>query len=32
MSDKAVKDVAWEVVPQMSELIIRQIAEEKLKD
>lgn len=32
LSDKAVKEVAWEVVPQMTELIVKKMAEEKLKD
>lgn len=32
LSDKAVKEVAWEVVPQMTELIVKKMAEEKLKE
>jgi CheY-like chemotaxis protein len=31
ISDKAIRDIAWEVVPQMTELIIKKMAEEKLK-
>lgn len=29
LSDKAIKEIAWEVVPQMTELIIKKMAEEK---
>lgn len=32
LSDKAVKDVAWEVVPEMADLIIKKMAEEKLRE
>ena len=32
LSEKAVKEVAWEVVPQMTELIVTKMAEEKLKE
>ena len=32
LSDKAVKDVAWEVVPQMADLIIKKMTAEKLKE
>ena len=32
LSDKAVRDVAWEVVPQMTDLIVKKMAEEKLKE
>lgn len=32
LSDKAIKEVAWEVVPPMTELIVKKMAEEKLKD
>lgn len=32
LSDKAVKEVAWEVVPQMADLIIKKIAAEKFKE
>ncbi|MEK7723380.1 MAG: response regulator [Acidobacteriota bacterium] len=32
LSDKAIKEVAWEVVPQMTELIVKKMAEEKLKE
>jgi CheY-like chemotaxis protein len=31
LSENAVKEVAWEVVPQMTELIVTKMAEEKLK-
>lgn len=32
LSEKAVKEVALEVVPQMTELIVKKLVEEKLKD
>lgn len=32
LSEKAIKEVAWEVVPQMTEVIVKKMAEEKLKD
>lgn len=32
LSDKAIKEVAWEVVPSMTELIVKKMAEDKLKD
>jgi hypothetical protein len=32
MSDKAIREIAWEVVPQMTDLIVRRMAEEKLKE
>ena len=32
ISDKAIRDIAWEVVPQMTELILKKMAEEKLKE
>lgn len=32
LSDKAVREIAWEVVPQHADLIIRKMVEEKLKD
>lgn len=32
LSDKAVKEVAWEVVPHLTEVIVKKMAEEKLKD
>lgn len=32
LSDKAVREIAWEVVPQMADLIIKKMAEERLKE
>lgn len=32
MSDKAVREIAWEVVPQQAELIIKKMVEEKLRE
>lgn len=32
LTDKAVKEVAWEVVPHLTEVIVKKMAEEKLKD
>lgn len=32
LSDRAVKEVAWEVVPQHAELIIKKMVEEKMKE
>lgn len=32
MSDKAIREIAWEVVPQMTDLIVRRMAEEKFKE
>ncbi len=32
ISDKAIRDIAWEVVPQMTELILKKMAEDKLKE
>jgi CheY-like chemotaxis protein len=32
ISDKAIRDIAWEVVPQITELIIKKMAEEKMKE
>lgn len=32
LSEKAIKEVAWEVVPQMTELIVKKMAEERLKN
>jgi hypothetical protein len=31
MSDKVVREIAWEVVPDLAELIIKQQLEEKAK-
>jgi hypothetical protein len=31
MSDKVVRDIAWEVVPELAELLIRQKLEEERK-
>ena len=32
LSERAIRDIAWEVVPQMADLIIKRIAEEKMRD
>lgn len=32
LSERAVRDIAWEVVPQLADLIIKKMAEEKMKD
>lgn len=32
LSDRAVREIAWEVVPDLAELIIRRIAEEKMNN
>ncbi len=32
LSEKAVREIAWEVVPQMADLIIKKMAEEKMKE
>lgn len=32
LSDKAVREIAWEVVPDMAEIIIRRMIEERMKD
>ncbi len=32
ISDKAIRDIAWEVVPQMTDLIVKKIAEDQLNE
>lgn len=32
ISDKVIREIAWEVVPQMSDLIVKRMAEEKQKE
>jgi CheY-like chemotaxis protein len=32
ISDKTIREIAWEVVPQMTDLIVKKMAEEKLKE
>jgi hypothetical protein len=32
LSESAVKEIAWEVVPQQADLIIKKMVEEKLKE
>jgi hypothetical protein len=31
LSDKAIREIAWEVVPPLADLIIKKMAEERLR-